>query len=63
MFLGRRQKDEQGGPRLQFKKVKNDAGKKKKKKKSTRVDVDHLFAKWRITVSFSNYVGLIYLAM
>jgi len=31
--------------------------------KPTRADVDHLFAEWRITVFFSNCVGLIYLAI
>ena len=33
------------------------------KYKTTRADVDHLFAKWRRTVFFSNSFGLIYLAI
>jgi len=32
-------------------------------KKSTRADVDHLLATWRVTVFFSNCVGLLYLAI
>jgi len=33
------------------------------KEKTTRADVDHFIAKWRITVFFSNWFGLIYLAI
>jgi len=33
------------------------------KEKSTRSDVDHLLTKWRITVVFSNCVGLVDLAI
>jgi len=33
------------------------------KKKSTRADVDHLIAKWRVTVVFSNCFRLIYSAI
>ena len=33
------------------------------KKKSTRADVDHFIAKWRVTVFFSNCFRQIYLAI
>ena len=33
------------------------------KQKSTRADVDHFIAKWRVTVVFSNCFRLIYLAI